>query len=138
MTNQVIQFLLHQLANNEQDRGRFNKINEDFYIKNNRLCSNQFFYDSEDNRLGAVKLEEILEGYEFATEKFIRTCLSRVNGEAVLGVFEVKSKLIVEEYYEAFDYPLRNGKPLDEALQALHDKMLELVPEYVEFLNNNK
>jgi hypothetical protein len=34
--------------------------------------------------------------------------------------------------------PLRNGKPLDEAIQTLHEKMLELVPEYVEFVNGNK
>lgn len=39
---------------------------------------------------------------------------------------------------QAFDFPLRNGKPLSEAIQALHNKMIELVPKYVEFINNNK
>jgi hypothetical protein len=94
----------------------------------------------------------------------IRTCLSRVNGEAVLTVFgggftnwihreteevlslaiEIKKPknyyrsdtiYILDTLYEAFDEPLRNGKPRDKAIQTLHDKMLELVPEYQEFLN---
>ena len=66
-----------------------------------------------------------------------------------LGVFEktraVKSHdgkiLKYQEYseplYYSFSDPIYNGKPLDESIQALHEKMLELVPEYVEFLKNN-
>ena len=153
ITTQPTQFLLHQLATNEQDRDRFNEIAKNYPDTVDFL----FLYN----------------------ELVIRTCLSRINGEAVLGVLEgefticeeyeyrpyhqrrfeglenlsepeyaewiendkkanSKTIIILDDLYEAFDYPLRNGKPLDEALQALHDKMLELVPEYVEFINNNK
>jgi hypothetical protein len=153
ITTQPTQFLLHQLATNEQDRDRFNEIAKNYPDTVDFL----FLYN----------------------ELVIRTCLSRINGQAVLGVLEgefticeeyeyrpyhqrrfeglenlsepeyaewiendkkanSKTIIILDDLYEAFDYPLRNGKPLDEALQALHDKMLELVPEYVEFINNNK
>jgi hypothetical protein len=153
ITTQPTQFLLHQLATNEQDRDRFNEI--------------------------AKNYPDTVDFLFLCNELVIRTCLSRINGEAVLGVLEgefticeeyeyrpyhqrrfeglenlsepeyaewiendkkanSKTIIILDDLYEAFDYPLRNGKPLDEALQALHDKMLELVPEYVEFINNNK
>ncbi len=82
----------------------------------------------------------------FEKELIVRTCLSRINNEAVLGVFEKLNYhlnhfcrvFVSDELYLVFDEILRGAKPLDEAIQALHDKMLELVPEYREFLNNNK
>jgi len=41
--------------------------------------------------------------------------------------------------YPVFDESLSlYTKPLDEAIQALHEKILDVVPEYQEFLNNNK
>ena len=156
---QPIQFLLHQLATNEQDRERFNQnifgiecelIRGEAFFRlrpNETIFNNQFF---NFNILLQIAI--------------IRTCLSRVNGEAVLTVFgggftnwihreteevlslaiEIKKPknyyrsdtiYILDTLYEAFDEPLRNGKPRDEATQTLHDKMLELVPEYQEFLN---
>jgi len=78
---------------------------------------------------------------DYLLELFIRTCLSRVNGEAVLGVFEGIDTFNIRDItyllYNAFEWVLYYGKPLDEAIQALHEKLLELVPEYVEFLKNN-
>jgi hypothetical protein len=160
--NQPIQFLLHQLATNEQDRERFNLLNPDLHATPTSFTSDECFYDPETNWLGRIEMKEILGNYELAKEKIIRTCLSRVNGQAVLGVFEgehLDNILNVYEYeeggnfypeeatelflksdflYLAFDRILRHGKTLDEALQSLHEKMLELVPEYVEFLNSNK
>jgi hypothetical protein len=176
ITTQPTQFLLHQLATNEQDRDRFNEIAKNYpdTVDFLPLCNELVFGGIAWNYN-----EQVDEYGEFFTLFLIRTCLSRINGEAVLGVLEgefticeeyeyrpyhqrrfeglenlsepeyaewiendkkanSKTIIILDDLYEAFDYPLRNGKPLDEALQALHDKMLELVPEYVEFINNNK
>jgi len=88
-------------------------------------------------------LEDLLiQGYEEIVSIFIRTCLSRVNGEAVLRVFDttlyVANELLTDCLYFAFDYLFRNGKSLNEAIQTLHNKMLEIVPEYQKFINNNK
>jgi hypothetical protein len=93
---------------------------------------------------------------------FIRTCLIRVNGEAFWECLkrQIKEKAKIDYWkgengdflailfsakpyiittlddllYKAFDKPLRTGKPLDESIQALHEKMLELVPEYQKFI----
>jgi len=253
---QPIQFLLHQLATNEQDRERFNLFwkppeneSEGFGVWSKDHSQKDFDNLAKDwsNRWLTYRI------------KIIRTCLSRVNGEAVLRVFdkkvfdfdfvgqarwdsnakqikeilndnnlyqrELKLKelrllayyfrqpiyfvnngryknpndnyeytnhnisawMVTNNYYlnpfhfgdvskfgdlgklsdldkdnlfflfpekqnkhllqkldlffllnQAFDFPLRNGKPLSEAIQALHNKMIELVPKYVEFINNNK
>ena len=78
---------------------------------------------------------------EYIIKLFIRTCLSRLSSNhTVLLVFEemtysVKPKTDI--LYDTFDLPLRRGKLLDEAISVLGDKMLELVPEYQEFLKNN-
>jgi hypothetical protein len=143
-----IQFLSKQLTTNEQDREKANlilptKIRCHLSLDDGSLEFGNAYNSSQP----FDRWEEIYQ------EKIIRTCLSRVNGQAVLGVFDKKVIYLVSEteeqgknykqfdldylLYNSFDQPLRNGKPLDEALQALHDKMLELVPEYVEFLNNN-
>lgn len=148
MTKKAIQFLLKQLATNKQDRKRFNKnifdieclnIDSRAYLRQRPIET--IFYD-------------IFERFNILMQaEIIRTCLRLVNGEAVLGVF--KKELDIEYFakglyrqqekyflsdllYFVFDEPLRNGKTLDEAIQALHDKMLELVPEYQEFIKNNK
>jgi hypothetical protein len=161
MSNQPIQFLLHQLTTNEQDRENANlilptKIRCHLSLDDGSLEFGNAYNSSQP----FDSLEEIYQ------EKIIRTCLSRVNCEAVLGVFEGSTKYwlnyetgdyIIQDsqlprpkgykmenivykikaLYEVFDFPLRNGKPFDEG-QALHEKMLDLVPEYKEFLNNNK
>jgi hypothetical protein len=133
MTPQPIQFLLHQLATNEGDRERFAKL---FMPKLSRF----------NREVRKSDIEEIIVNWESGNvfsflymEALIRTCLSRVNGsdgDSVLGVF--KSYHTQLSCYVVFDFELRNGKPLDTAIQALHDKMLELVPEYREFINNEK
>src|SRR5574343_1303850 len=110
-----IQFLLHQLATNEQDRERYNKVTMELYIEPDGTFWNPLF--------GKAKVENL---HDQQVVNFIRTCLSRVNGvdgEAVLSIFQ--NYRIKLNCYLAFDYPLRNGKPLDEAIQALHDKILE-------------
>jgi hypothetical protein len=174
MSNQPIQFLLHQLATNEQDRVRFNLIFLEFF----------------DKMSEHVTIKDFGQFPKIYQEKIIHTCLSRVNGEAVLRVFEGGLQTVSGEWFEMqlddcllefhnytkvdkevvknatnavkdlfreyerknnfdaifkskllldiFSYHLDNGKPLDEAIQALHDKMLELVPEYVDFINDNK
>ena len=156
--NQPIQFLLHQLANNEQNIKRFNLLNK-IQIK---LENDQIVFWTTEHKKGYCK-----EWWTFNMlspehiELFIRTCLSRVNGEAVLGVFNFSPQMInvqslhqsCEEcgfenvlnqweyksdiLYEAFDWPLHNGKPRDEAIQALHEKMLELVPQYQLWIDKN-
>jgi hypothetical protein len=143
-TPQPIQFLLHQLATNEGDRERFNKIKQNIEVVLNKETNellfevwiSGFFNDHSDTlTVGAV----LQNPPDIITEKIIRTCLSRVNGsdgDSVLGVF--KSYHTQLSCYVVFDFELRNGKPLDTAIQALHDKMLELVPEYREFINNEK
>lgn len=153
---QPIQFLLHQLATNEQD---LNSINQSKIFRVKKEGGQLFLYHknftgelaSDDFTGGGYLLDSVLQNpnLEILAIEFIRTCLSRVNGEAVLGVFE-GSNSMVDKYddefglyltvllYTSFDEPLQFGKTLDEAIQALHDKMLELVPEYREFLNNNK
>jgi len=166
MPDQPIQFLLDQLATNEQDRERFNSANP-FLIQLSRdeygQLSLRIF-----NELRDLIINSSGEIMDFTVQKWfkyfpviIRTCLSRVNNEAVLGVFEGTNqqlslvKIQKENqnrnfYYDfspkfksefllfSYSYPIDNGKSLDEALQALDNKMLELVPEYVEFINNNK
>ena len=140
MPDQPIQFLLDQLATNEQDRERFNLANPEIHIYQNYSTNYKIKFSFEGDK--ATNFKALAE-YKQIT--IIRTCLSRVNGEAVLGVFEDKILLtsmtfglVTNALYISFDYPLRNGKSIDEAIQALHEKMLELVPEYVELINNNK
>jgi hypothetical protein len=133
---QPTQFLLHQLATNEQDRERFNKATKIFHFAEDKLCVNIAGIPCDN-------LEDLLiQGYEEIFSIFIRTCLSRVKGEAVLRVFDtndyIANELLSNRLYLAFDYLFRNSKPFDEAVSALHDKMLEIVPEYQEFLKNNK
>lgn len=60
------------------------------------------------------------------------------SSKAVLGVFNKLSHTNHWLVYSIFSFTLWDGKPLDTAISAFHDKMLELVPEYREFLNNNK
>jgi len=159
---QLIKFLLKQLAENDQDRDRFNLVS---WFK---IGINGGKYSLGCYKKGEIVFElSIGEYYDRVNfmhltpsdkQYFIRTCLSRVNGEAVLGVLEGESKeykviknhwlassrldtsLIScklmdknEALYEAFDFPLRNGETLSKAVQAIHFKMLELVPEYQEF-----
>ena len=133
---QPIQFLLHQLATNEQDRARFNKATKIFHFAEDKLCVNIAGIPCDN-------LEDLLiEGYEEIVSIFIRTCLSRLaSNHTVLEIFDeyiYSDKLLTDKLYQAFDKPLRYGQPLDTALKTLHDEMLELVPEYQEFLNNNK
>ncbi len=148
--NQSIQFLLKQLATNEQDRDGFNSLEHisgiTVEIKSSVFSDGKpflSFWTEVDNHS-----EVSSDGrFEYLSNPFkiqiIRTCLSRVNGQAILGVFEGGYTLgytsyFSHIYYEAFDKPLRRGKLLDESVQALHDKMLELVPEYQTFLINNQ
>jgi len=159
--NKTIQFLLRQLATNEQDRKRFNL----FSVKNNDteieiIYHNQADEDSLFLMINFTVGSDIFSSTELIysegetdfhyfpeiyKQHIIRTCLSRVNGKAVLRMLEGDklyfrynksyNEITSEELYNTFDYPLRNGKPLNTAIQSLHDKMLELVPEYQKFLN---
>lgn len=128
-TPQPIQFLLHQLATNEGDRERFNSIDTDVQIYQNFSTNykTKFSFEADE----ATIFQALVD---YKQEKIIRTCLSRVNGvdgNSVLNIF-IDYKIQLNCYFD-FDYELRNGKPLDTAIKALHDKMLELVPEYREF-----
>jgi hypothetical protein len=158
--NKLIKFLCYQLTSNEQNIKNFNSIDYDF-ISEIEEGEVYFEVSGQPFNSNTLTVDDIIESH-ILCEKFIRTCLSHVNGEAVLGLLEGKEieagvtrytgelkgqTVIVDEpkyvklsyiLYSSFDYPLQNGKPLDEALQALHEKMLELVPEYVEFINSNK
>lgn len=142
-------FLLHQLATHEQDRERFNLVSR-IKAEISRLhliTDNQKLKNIKGLKFGNFNSFDFSELNLIYQEYIIRICLSRIDGQAVLGVFkkvydEVYSPYtynnLTEELYTTFDHPLCNGKPLDTALQALHHKMLELVPEYVEFIKNNK
>jgi hypothetical protein len=160
-TPQPIQFLLHQLATNEGDRERFNQFRQN--LGDPASCSFRYNHHKVDwdfiiagQVQSVTQMKSTEHGDSFGSYNhiiaLIRTCLSRVNidGNSVLGVFEgetvkygrmgtyshtIKKNL---ELYLEFDTPLRNGKPLDTAIQALHDKMLELVSEYREFINVTK
>lgn len=135
MTKKAIQFLLKQLATNEQERDNLNLILPDKLRCHLSLDDNKSveFGNAYNSSQPFEELEEIYQ------EKIIRTCLSLVNGEVIIIKWRIKSvSYISNDLYEAFDYPIRKGKTLDEAIQALHDKMLELVPEYQEFIKNNK
>lgn len=142
---QPIQFLLHQLATNEQDRERFNLVNP-FLIQFNydeyhqlRLYILNKREDIIMNSAGVISDFTINKWFDYFSV-IIRTCLSRYqagenNNRAIIQAIQGWNQPVL---YEAFDFKLRNGESLDTALSALHDKMLELVPEYREFLNNNK
>ena len=135
-TLQPIQFLLHQLATNEGDRERYNQIADSY-------SEIEFRASIVDAPNGKVRLGGVFYSYyenitphgDLFTQFLIRTCLSRIDGsdsDSVLGV--LSSYCVQLNCYMAFDFELRNGKLLDQAIQALHDKMFELVPEYREFL----
>ena len=128
-TPQPIQFLLQQLHTNEGDSERFNSINPDIMTYQNRHTNWNVKFCIESNE--PVWFEALNKTYQ---EEILRTCLSRIDidGDSVLDVF--KSYHVQLNCYLAFDYVLRNGNPLDTAIQALHEKMLELVPEYREFI----
>jgi hypothetical protein len=121
MSNTPIQFLLFQLENHDQDRTNAEAIWKQKELNTSLTKFRSYFYEGFE-----------LENY--LVEIFIRTCLSRIDidGDSVLDVF--KSYHVQLNCYLAFDYVLRNGNPLDTAIQALHEKMLELVPEYREFI----
>jgi len=134
----VVEFLLHQLANNEQDRKRFSTVKPN--LDCNILAKNRVVFNAPDINIEYNSYSQ-LENLQ--KEVIIRTCLSRADDEAVLKILEdevlnVLRKNTLNVLYTIFDYFFHNGKSLDEAIQALHDKMLELVPEYKEFLNNNQ
>ena len=131
-TPQPIQFLLHQLATNEEDRKRFNQLIPENILRCMFTQSGFVgFVVGSDDGYYSESFDYLSEIYK---EKILRTCLSRVDidGDSVLDVF--KSYHVQLNCYLAFDFELRNGKPLDTAIQALHEKMLELVPEYREFI----
>ena len=136
-TQQPIQFLLFQIENHAQDRTNVEAIWKQRELNRSLTKFRSYLYDGFE-----------LENY--LIEIFIRTCLSRINNNAVLEVlnktaitYDFEGSKGIDCYrsvvlYEYFDYELRMGKPLDTAIQALHEKMLELVPEYREFLNDEK
>lgn len=117
-----IKFLLKQLEKVE-NRERFNSIS--------------FFKCEYAPRIKEVSFGGIALGDNpVKLEYVIRRCLSRVNGEAVIDVFdELEYKI-----YKSFDTSLFNGESLDEAIEACHWYMIglaELLPEYQEFCKNN-
>lgn len=167
MTKNIsIQFILQELANNAEDRERFNNVNEDLYL----VCHKEiginlmlqasvsdpssdvawvgfesiYYIDEDEN-----EIEYNFQYYSpMIKEVFIRTALSRINGEAVLGALEreytdyadteqqcfeitnlridgdIQSSIeikqsITNKLYQAFDTPFRNGEGLEKALTAL-------------------
>lgn len=162
MPNQPVQFLLHQFATNEQNIINFNKSN---FFRIKKTGEQLFLYHKNfggeltpDEFTGGGYLAEAIFGtpvFELLATEFVRTCLSRTkDGKVVLRVFDKKIEVealyredgglytpthyntVDSVLYVIFDRPLSNGHSLDTALAALDDKMLELVPEYVEFCKN--
>jgi hypothetical protein len=132
-TPQPIQFLLYQLKISEENRERFNKLTnvKCRLVKNRDLCflhedykedEEWYFSDYTYHGMGDVRRKEIVE-----------TCLRSYENKAVLAVLEASRDLLVEAYVHC-----RYNQGHYQAIQALHDKMLELVPEYREFLNSKK
>lgn len=144
MSHVLVDFLTSKLKT-ESNRERFNSFFKDILRAMPESDGSIGFVQRFEKGVCSVRFQDLNETYQ---EKIIRTCLSRVNytdrvpsNPSVLVCFGnlVKTNTNLSDIlYLAFDYPLRNGKPLDTALQALHDKMLELVPEYKEFIKNNK
>lgn len=130
-TPQPIQFLLHQLATNEGDRERYNKLtlvkcrlinNRDLkFLTEDFKDEDWNFADYRFHGMGDARRKEILE-----------TCLRSYENKAVLAVLEIFKKTLFESYVLA-KYENNNT-----GIKTLHDKMFELVPEYREFINNEK
>lgn len=147
MTNLPIQFLLHQLSTNEQDRERFNLLK----LTTGLEAESEHQKTWANNEISTIPFCILYRGYvafktdinkKFTTDdiviNFIRTCLSRVNGEAVLGVFEGTTPDIMHRsdvLYLVFDVAIRHGFGIDSALTFFGAKMRERVPEYQEFIN---
>ena len=137
---QPIQFLLEQLKN-EENRERFDQVS---YTPISPLFLSSVIDDYIDfNEL--TKLEQI---------SIIRTCLSRTketeddDGDAIISVFEGDSASssgrgidrydkISDLLGEEFDLLIRHSYSLDEAIDSLGERMIDLVPEYEEFCKTN-
>ena len=130
---QPIQFLLHQLATNEVDRERYNKLtnvkcrlvkNRDLYFLHEDYKEDEewYFSDYTYHGMGEARRKEIVE-----------TCLRSYENKAVLSVLEASRNSLVEAYVHC-----RYNQGHYQAIQALHEKMLELVSEYREFINVTK
>lgn len=128
LTKQPIKFLLYQLTTNELNIKRFNSLGK-IYLK---IENNEILFWTTEHKSGYTKYWWTFDMLrDEHIELFIHSCLSRVNGEAVLGLFEYVSGSL----YKSFGDTLYQGHPLyNTALSTLHDKMLEFVPEYKEFL----
>ena len=145
---QPIQFLLEQLEK-EENRERFNLV-----IGNTILRAMHTFKGS----IGFVQKSDSCTYsdnfsflHQFEQEKIIRTCLSRTketeddDGDAIISVFEGDSAFylsnggidgynkISDVLGEEFDLLIRHSYSLDETIDFLGKRMIDLVPEYEEF-----
>lgn len=149
---QPIQFLLHQLATNEQDRNNFNQYRRAIgdpaahsfhYNKGKADWEFQIAGQCQSSKqMTSSEHQNICTSYNHIIT-FIDSCLAWYEGSPVLRVFPAILKTkennkgvhisVTLSLQRCFKNPIYHGKPLDAALSALHDKMLELVPEYREF-----
>lgn len=148
---QPIQFLLEQLKK-EENQERFNLVigNTILRVKHGFKSSIEFDQESDFGKYSQC----FLCLHQFEQEKIIRTCLSRTketeddDGDAIISVFEgdfaSSSGRGIDRYDkisdllgEEFDLLIRHSYSLDEAIDSLGQKMLDLVPEYEEFCKKN-
>lgn len=139
---QPIQFLLEQLKNKD-NKSRFNSICQ-LPVKYQEYNVN-YFAPITQSRLCIFEELSKLE-----KEHIIRTCLSRTketeddDGDAIISVFEGDSASssgrgidrydkISDLLGEEFDLLIRHSYSLDEAIDFLGERMIDLVPEYEEF-----
>ena len=148
---QPIQFLLEQLEK-EENRERFNLVIGNTILRAMHTFKGSIGFVQKSNSCTYSDNFSFL--HQFEQEKIIRTCLSRTketeddDGDAIISVFEGDSASssgrgidrydkISDLLGEEFDLLIRHSYSLDEAIDFLGERMIELVPEYKEFCKNN-
>ena len=126
MPDLLIQFLLQQLRDNEENKQNFFK---------SPLCP---FKDNGGWQFTPSYYFETLCTQDQIL--FVLACLGRTTTQANLAILEgyyMGFVPIVDELNKTFNHLLHNGQDLEVSILALHAKMLELVPQYVEFVKKN-
>ena len=159
---QPIQFLLKQLEK-EENRERFNLVIGNTILRAMHTFKGSIgFVQKSDSCTYSDNFSFL---HQFEQEKIIRTCLSRTketendDGDAIISVFEGDSPshltggiyrchkmsdllgrefdLLLRHSYLLKDAFNQKNYSLDEAIDFLGERMIELVPEYKEFCKNN-